>query len=179
MIHKYSLITKIVESDLSSMNHNLSAVCSQHTLLLFFLWVVSPYAVVKAGGKAQPGQVGCQQQRCCAVDGIPRQHGGSNSPSENNDLNKCLNRETKEVKLSYLLHLLLSFPLPSQLNEIITCMCLTYQFQLVCTKENRSPGPVQSELQPIQSQRHHCILSETSKLFPHQVGAVSAWQDLK
>jgi len=86
-------------------------VCSQHTevLLFFFLGVVSPYAVVEAGGEAQPRQVGRQEQGGCAADGIPRQHGGSDGPSEKNYLYEC-------------------------------------QFQLVCTKEDRSPGPVQSQL---------------------------------
>lgn len=51
-------------------------------LLFFFLGVVSPYAVVEAGGEAQPGQVGHHQRRCSAADGIPGHHGGSDGPSE-------------------------------------------------------------------------------------------------
>lgn len=47
-----------------------------------------------------------------------------------------------------------------------------HHFQLVCSKEDRSPGPVESQLQPIESQRYHSILSETPTLLPHQVGAI-------
>lgn len=60
-------------------------------LLFFFLGVVSPYAVVKRGGEAQPGQVGRHQQSGSAADGIPRRHGGSDGPGEKHNLNKCLN----------------------------------------------------------------------------------------
>lgn len=51
-------------------------------LLFFFLGVVSPYAVVQAGGEAQPGQVGNHQCCCSAADGIPGHHRGSDGPSE-------------------------------------------------------------------------------------------------
>lgn len=51
-------------------------------LLFFFLGVVSPYAVVEAGGQAQPGQVRNHQRRSSAADGVPGHHGGSNCPSE-------------------------------------------------------------------------------------------------
>lgn len=59
-------------------------------LFFFRLGVVSPYAVVKGGGEAQPGQIGRQEQRGGAADGIPRHHGGSNSPGEKSNLNQCL-----------------------------------------------------------------------------------------
>lgn len=62
------------------------------SLLFFFLWVVSPYAVVEAGCKAQPAQIGCQEHRGGAADGIPGHHGGSDSPREKHNLNEGLKR---------------------------------------------------------------------------------------
>lgn len=59
-------------------------------LLFFFLWVVSPYAVVQSGGETQPGQVGRHQQSGSAADRIPRHHGGSDGPSEKHYLNESL-----------------------------------------------------------------------------------------
>lgn len=59
-------------------------------LIVLFFWVVSPDAVVESSGKAQPGQVRCHQQSRSTVDGIPRDHGGSHGPGENDDLNECL-----------------------------------------------------------------------------------------
>lgn len=60
-------------------------------LLLFLLWIVSPYAVVEGSGKAQPGQVGHHEQKGSAVDTIPRPHGGANSPIKDKKLNQRLN----------------------------------------------------------------------------------------
>lgn len=70
----------------------LKAVRAAAPLLFFFITVVSPYAVVERGGEAQPGQVGRHEQRGSAADGIPRRHGGSDSPSQEHDVNECLNR---------------------------------------------------------------------------------------
>lgn len=67
-----------------------SSGCLERILLVLFLGVVSPYAVVEAGGEAQPGQVGHHQCRCGAADGIPGHHGGSHGPSEQHQVNQGL-----------------------------------------------------------------------------------------
>lgn len=59
-------------------------------LLFLFLGVVSPYAVVEAGGEAQPGQVGHHQGRSGAADGIPGHHGGSDGPGKEHQVDQGL-----------------------------------------------------------------------------------------
>lgn len=59
-------------------------------LLVLFLGVVSPDAVVKRGEKAQPGHIGHHEQKRSATDGIPRNHGGYNGPSDEDNIKECL-----------------------------------------------------------------------------------------
>lgn len=66
-------------------------------LLVFGITVVSPDAVIERGGEAQPGQVRRHEQGGGAVDGIPRHHGGSNSTSQTDDLDQCLNLKKRET----------------------------------------------------------------------------------
>jgi len=66
-------------------------------LFFFFLRVVPPYGVVEGGGKAQPRQIGRQEQRGGAADRIPRNHGGSNSPSQKYNLEQCLNLTDEDI----------------------------------------------------------------------------------
>lgn len=67
-------------------------------LIVLFLGVVSPDAVVESGGKAQPGQVRRHQQSRSAADGIPRDHGGCHGPGEKDDLDECLNQAEIALK---------------------------------------------------------------------------------
>lgn len=69
---------------------SLSDYDREFLLLVIFLGVVSPDAVVERGDKAQPGHVGHNEQKCSATDGIPRNHGGHNGPSDEDNINEGL-----------------------------------------------------------------------------------------